>query len=75
MKVEITNINIRREGEETKDLQVYFTGNNGDSSINLNGYVPLEKEEFESFFDEQAIEDVVRQKVVERILNGESSAK
>jgi len=34
--------------------------------------VPLEQGEFESSVDVAAIESAVRQKVVERILNGES---
>ncbi|RWR06759.1 hypothetical protein QNH23_06530 [Siminovitchia fortis] len=72
MKIEVTNINVRREGGEVVGLQVYFNGRLGDQSINLNGYIPLAEGEFESHLDMPAIETAVRQKVVDRILSGES---
>ena len=42
-----------------------------DHSINLSGYIPLENGEFEATVNISSIEDIVRQKVVERLLNGE----
>lgn len=72
MKIEITNINVRRDGGKVTGLQVYFTGRLGDQSVSLNGYIPLAEGEFESHFDMPAIEQTVRQKIVERIMSGES---
>ena len=73
MNIQVTSINVRRENGEIIGLQVYFTGRNGDHSINLSGYIPLDNGEFEATVDIPAIEDIVRQKVVERLLNGEDS--
>lgn len=75
MNIQVTNINVRRENGEVTGLQVYFTGRNGDHSINLSGYIPLDNGEFEATVNIPAIEDIVRQKVVERLLNGEDSTE
>lgn len=42
MNIQVTSINVRRENGEVIGLQVYFTGRNGDHSINLSGYIPLD---------------------------------
>ncbi|MCM3111691.1 hypothetical protein [Lederbergia lenta] len=72
MNIQVNQITPRRENGEVVGLEVYFTGKNADQSINLNGFVPLKKGEFEEFLQFEEAENIVRQKVVERILNGES---
>lgn len=72
MNIQVTSINVRRENDEVTGLQVYFTGRNGDHSINLSGYIPLENGEYEAEVNIPAVENIIRQKVVERLLNGEN---
>ncbi|MED0649749.1 hypothetical protein P9246_15670 [Aeribacillus pallidus] len=74
MNIQITSINVLREGGEAVGLQVYFTGQNSGQSIYINGNIPLESGEFEQHFQIGEIENIVRNKVVERLLNGESPA-
>ena len=71
MNIQVTSINVRRENGEIIGLQVYFTGRNGDHSINLSGYIPLENGEYEAEVNIPAVENIIRQKVVERLLDGE----
>ena len=71
MNIKVTSINVRREGDEVTSLQVYFNGRNSDQSININGYVPLESDEFEVHVHVEDVEDIVKQKVIERLMNGE----
>lgn len=72
MNIQVTSINVRRENDEVTGLQVYFTGRNGDHSINLSGYIPLENGEYEAEVNIPAVENIIRQKVVERLLNDEN---
>ena len=72
MNIQVTSINVRRENGEVIGLQIYFTGHNGDHSINLSGYIPLENGEYEAEVNIPAVENIIRQKVVERLLNGEN---
>lgn len=71
MNIQVTSINVRRENDEVTGLQVYFTGRNGDHSINLSGYIPLENGDYEAEVNIPAVENIIRQKVVERLLDGE----
>lgn len=70
MKTTISQITPREENEVVVDLKTYFTGKIGD--ISLNGPIAFKQEEYEEFIDFDKMKAAVRQKVVDRILNGES---
>lgn len=71
MDIQITTINIRRENGEVTGLQVYFTGRNSDGSINLNGYIPFQNGQYENHINLDGVENMVRQEIAGRLLNGE----
>lgn len=73
MNVTINQITPRRENGEVVSVQVHFTARTEDGSINLNGYVPIE--EFATLIDFNGMEQVVRQEVVNRIMNGDLNAE
>ena len=76
MKINVNSINVRREGLEIVGLEVYFTGEDSELTINLNGYVPLTNEEVGFSFDIASIENLVKQKVVDRLMDtGETPAE
>lgn len=68
--MKINQITPREENNEIVGLSVYFNG--AIAGINFNGSVNLDQGEFENIFDGNAIKDAVKQKVVEKIINGES---
>ncbi|MGG3920344.1 hypothetical protein ABEV41_00090 [Geobacillus thermodenitrificans] len=75
MNIQITSINIRYENNELVGVQVYFTGNNEDRSINLNGYIPLTAEEYMGNEAISTVTEIVRQCVVDKLLNDGNSAE
>jgi hypothetical protein len=75
MNIQITSINIRYENNEVAGVQVYFTGNNEDRSINLNGYIPFTAEEYAGNEAIPALTEMVRQRVVDKLLNDGNSAE
>jgi len=75
MNIQITSINIRYENNELVGVQVYFTGNNEDRSINLNGYIPLTAEEYTGNEAISKVTAIVRQRVVDKLLNDGNSAE
>jgi hypothetical protein len=75
MNIQITSINIRYENNKVAGVQVYFTGNNEDRSINLNGYIPLTAEEYAGNEAIPTLVELVREKVSEKLLDNGSSAE
>lgn len=67
MNIQIANISIRYENNEVAGVQVYFTGNNEDRSININGYIPLTAEEYEGNESVPVLTNLVKQKLFERL--------
>jgi hypothetical protein len=70
MKVSINQITPRWKDGKIVDVQIYFTATTTDGSVNLSGYVPIDS--FTDSIDFKALEDIIKQKVAERILNSES---
>ena len=75
MNIQITSINIRYENNEVAGVQVYFTGNNEDRSINPNGYIPFTAEEYAGNEAISTLTEMVRQRVVDNLLSDGSSAE
>lgn len=73
MNVTINQITPRRENGKVVSVQVHFTARTEDGGINLNGYVPIE--EFAALIDFDGMEQVVRQEVVNLIMNGDLNAE
>ncbi|KRG15620.1 hypothetical protein ACA30_05910 [Virgibacillus soli] len=68
--MQINQITPIEDSGEIKGLKVYFSGNIG--GINLNGSIPFESGEFEEFFQGNEMKTAVKQKVIEKIMNGEA---
>lgn len=67
--MQINQITPREENGEIVELKVYFNGQI--AGINFNGSIPLAANEVEGFFGGEAMKAAVKQKVVEKIMNGE----
>lgn len=65
MNVQINSVNIRYQDGQVYGLQVYFSGTNEDRSVNLNGYIPLDSNEFN--FDVEELQNVIKNKIIERL--------
>lgn len=71
MKITINQITPRREDGQITSIVVHFTARTSDGLINLNGSVPIGAESI----DFEAIENEVKQELVEKIMNGEVDAE
>lgn len=69
MDININQITPRREGNEITSINVHFTARTDD--INLNGSVPVSVDSV----DFEAIENEVKQELVEKIIGGETEAE
>lgn len=69
MNITIYQIAPRRENGEFTSVSVHFTARTSDGDINLSGSIPIN--DFAGSIDFGALENDVRQKVVDRILNGD----
>ena len=67
MKIQITNVNMRYTDGEL--VQVQFSGNDEEHTVNINGYIPLTAEEYDGNESIANLEAVVRQSVAERLLD------
>jgi len=67
MNIQITNINIHYQDGNVAGVQVYFTGNDEERAINLNGYVPLTAEEYVGNEAITELSKIVRQKINEKL--------
>lgn len=67
MNIQITNINIRYQEGDVDGVQVYFTGNDEERSISLNGYVPLTTEEYVGNETITELSKIIKQKINEKL--------
>lgn len=68
MQITINQITPRRENGEVISVQVHFTARTADGNINLSGNIPIA--DFADKIDFGAIEDEVRQELINQIMNG-----
>ena len=68
--MQINQITPRYENGVMKNVTVYFTGNIG--GISFNGPITLPAEESQDFLQQGKMEGVVKQKVIDIIINGDS---
>ncbi|GIN59250.1 hypothetical protein J8TS2_35690 [Lederbergia ruris] len=68
--IQVNQVSPYEESGEVVQIKVYFSGNIG--GINLNGNIPFETGEFEEFFKGEEMKTAVKQKVIEKIMNGET---
>ena len=69
MKIQITNVNMRYADGVVELVQVQFTGNDEERTVNINGYVPLTAEDYAGNESIANLEAVVRQSVADRLLD------
>lgn len=69
MNVQINQITPRRENGQIKNVLVHFTASTADGNIHINGSVPVE--ETTGLIDFSGIEQVVKQELVNRLMNGD----
>ena len=69
MKVTINQITPRRENGEVTSVQVHFTARTDDGNINLNGNIPIDN--FTDLMKFGEIETVVKQELIDKIMNGD----
>lgn len=69
-KVQITSVNMRYKDGKVDSVQVHFTGNDEERTINLNGYIPLTAEEYQGNESIPSLERFVRNDVSQRLLEG-----
>lgn len=73
MQITINQITPRRENGEVTSVQVHFTARTADGNINLNGNIPIE--DFTDKIDFGAIENAVKQELIDKIMNGDLGAE
>lgn len=73
MKITINQITPRREGGEIASVNVHFTARTSDGNINLSGSIPIEN--FKESIEFGAIEDTVKQEVIDKIMSGDIDAE
>lgn len=71
MNITINQILPQRENGEIVSVRTHFQARTADGMINLSGSIPVNN--FSDKIDFEAIENEVRQEVVNRIINGDSS--
>ena len=71
MQITINQITPRREDGNITSINVHFTARTSDGLINLSGSVPIGAESI----DFEAIENEVKQELIEKIMNGEVSTE
>ena len=69
MKFQITNVNMRYADGVVELVQVQFTGNDEERTVNINGYITLTAEEYAGNESIENLEAVVRQSVADRLLD------
>lgn len=70
MDITINQITPRRENGEVTSVQVHFSARTADGNINLSGNIPIE--DFADMINFGAIENAVKQELINRIINGEN---
>jgi hypothetical protein len=66
--IQITNINFQYEEGNVTKAQVFFSGHNGDRTINLNGSIPLTGEEYTGNESFAALKEIVKQRVSDSLV-------
>jgi len=67
MNIQITNVNMRYAEGQLSGVQVYFSGKDQEQTINLTGHVPLTAEEYAGKESIEALSELIRQKVNEKL--------
>ncbi|MFC7364549.1 MULTISPECIES: hypothetical protein [Bhargavaea] len=67
----ITNINIQREDGQVTGITAYVSGQMF-PGLTLNGSIPLEAGEFGNSLDLTKLEAAVKQKIINRLVSGDS---
>jgi len=71
MNISINQITPRRADGQITSIVVHFTARTSDGLINLSGSVPIGAESI----DFEAIENEVKQELIEKIMNGNINAE
>ncbi|MFT0138744.1 hypothetical protein ACEK07_20845 [Alcanivoracaceae bacterium MT1] len=66
IRINSTNVRYSEEGE-VASVQVHFSGNDDQRTININGYIPLTAEEYNGNEPINALIGIVKQKIVEKL--------
>ncbi|UOE96082.1 hypothetical protein [Alkalihalobacillus sp. LMS39] len=67
MEIQITSTNIRYADGDISAVHVQFQGRDTERTINLNGYIPLTREEYVSNLALPELTQVIREKLIERL--------
>lgn len=66
MEIKINNIQFVTAGEEDK-VHIHFRGKDPENQLNLSGYVPVTVTEYENNMSVDGMEQLVKDKVLERL--------
>lgn len=66
----VSQITPKEVNEKVESMNIYFSGNV--AGINFSGPILFKEGEFEEFIKVDKMKEAVRQKVIEKIMNGES---
>lgn len=76
MAIQINQITPYEEDEKDEkfvQIKTYFSGDI--AGINLNGNIVFEEDEFQGFIDGEKMKAALKQKVIEKIMGGETPAE
>ncbi|GAA5416189.1 hypothetical protein Pryu01_01221 [Paraliobacillus ryukyuensis] len=68
MNITIINVSMNYKDGVVDNVRVNFRGNDDERTITVNGYIPLTPQEFNDNSTIDALRNIVRQKVSDRIL-------
>ncbi|MGE6379893.1 hypothetical protein [Peribacillus muralis] len=67
LEIQITATNIRYTDDGVSTVNVQFQSKDSEGAINLNGYIPLNAEEYQGNEALSALTKVVRTKLINRL--------
>ncbi|MGW6383803.1 hypothetical protein [Peribacillus butanolivorans] len=67
LEIQITATNIRYTDGRVSAVHVQFQSKDSEGTINLNGYIPLNSEEYQGNEALSALTEVVRTKLINRL--------
>ncbi|MEA1855580.1 hypothetical protein U9M49_21185 [Cytobacillus sp. OWB-43] len=65
--IQITGTNIRYADGDISVVHVQFRANDPESTVTLNGYIPISAEDYQGNESIPALKNVVRTKLIERL--------
>ncbi|WP_078430490.1 hypothetical protein [Alkalihalobacterium alkalinitrilicum] len=72
MNVQITSVNMRYSDGKMTSVDIHFNGIDEQRTVHLNGYIPLTAEEYSGNESLTALTNIVREQLVNRLLEEES---